>query len=119
MGHVMIHNTRGVEDVERASLSFVVANTALAGGQEATVLLTIEGVRLPVKGSIDGLQAHGFQPLSELMHNFVANGGNLWVCGACANPRQIGADDLIDGAAVVGAATAVEALVTGAQTISF
>jgi predicted peroxiredoxin len=49
MGHVMIHNTRGKDDVERASLAFLVGTTALSSGQEATLLLTVEGVWLPLK----------------------------------------------------------------------
>lgn len=119
MGHVLIHNTRGTDDVERASLAFVVANTAVSAGQEATVLLTLEGVRLGVENCCDGLQAAGFPPLAEIMSSFLANGGNLWVCGACAKPRSIGQDDLVDGGKIVGAAAAVEALVSGAQTLSF
>ena len=67
MGHVMIHNTRGKDDVERASLAFLVGNTALSSGQEATLLLTIEGVWVATKGYTDGLQAQGFAPLSELV----------------------------------------------------
>ncbi|HLA45257.1 MAG TPA: DsrE family protein [Aggregatilineales bacterium] len=119
MGHVMIHNTHGNDDVERASLTFVVANTALNSNQRATVLLTIEGVWIATQGYADGLQANGFAPLSDLMHQFVANGGELWVCGACAKPRNITEEHLIDGAQIIGAATAVEALVNGAQTLSF
>ncbi len=119
MSQIMIHNTHGLDDVERASLAFVVGNTALASEQEATLLFTLEGVRVPVKGAADGLQADGFPPLSELIQNFVADGGKIWVCGACANPRNIGLDDLVDGGQIVGAATAVAAMVDGARTISF
>jgi predicted peroxiredoxin len=119
MAHIMIHNTHAQDDLERASLALVVGNTALSSGQEATVLLTIEGVRVPTRGYTDGLQAEGFLPLSELVHTFIANGGQIWVCGACAKPRHITQDDLIDGAKIVGAATAAEALVNGAQTLSF
>jgi predicted peroxiredoxin len=118
MGHVMIHNTRGKEDIERASLAFVVANTALSSGQEATVLLTIEGVRVATKGYTAGLQADGFEPLADLVQKFVLNDGRLWVCGACAKPRHISEADLVEGAQIIGAATAVEALVNGAQTLS-
>ncbi len=46
MGHILINNTRGKDDVERATLAFVVANAGLTAGQEATVMLTIEGVWL-------------------------------------------------------------------------
>src|ERR687886_41098 len=99
MGHVMINNTRGKDDVERASLSFLVGNVALNSGQEATLLLTIEGVWVATKG--------------------YANGGRIWVCGACAKPRGITQEHLVEGAQIIGAATAVEALVSGAQTLSF
>ncbi|HXF62394.1 MAG TPA: DsrE family protein [Caldilineaceae bacterium] len=119
MAQVMIHNTNGKEDVERASLAFVVGNTALSSGQDATILLTIEGVRIATPGYADGLQAEGFAPLRELIDKFVQNGGQIWVCGACAKPRQITDETLIPGARIIGAATAVEAMVNGARVLSF
>ncbi len=119
MGHVLINNTRGKDDVERASLAFLVGNVALNSGQEATLLLTIEGVWVATRGYADGLQANGFDPLNELVRKFAANGGRIWVCGACAKPRGITQEQLIEGAQIIGAATAVEALVNGAQTLSF
>ncbi len=119
MRQIMVHNTHGKEDVERASLAFVVGNTALSSGQEATVLLTIEGVRVATKGYAEGLQAVGFSPLSELIGQFVSSGGHLWVCGACAKPRNMTEADLVEGAKIVGAARAVEAMVNGAQTLSW
>ena len=119
MTQVMIHNTNGKENLERASLAFVVGNTALVSGQEATVLLTIEGVRLATKEYAQGLQAEGFAPLEELITQFVKGSGAIWVCGACAKPRQITEADLMAGAHIIGAATAVEALVNGASSISF
>jgi predicted peroxiredoxin len=119
MAHVMIHNTHGKDDIERASLTFVVANTALSSNQRTTVLLTIEGVWIATQGYTDGVQANGFAPLSELMQQFVANGGEVWVCGACAKPRNITPEQLMEGAQIIGAATAVEALVNGANSLSF
>lgn len=93
-------------------------NTALSSGQEATVLLTIEGVWLATKGYAADLQANGFEPLADLVQKFVQSDGHLWVCGACAKPRNITQDDLVEGAQIIGAATAVEALIGGAQTLS-
>jgi uncharacterized protein len=119
MAQVMIHNTHGKEDVERASLTFVVGNTALSSAQEAIVLLTIEGVWVATPGYSDSLQANGFLPLRELIEKFVQNGGQIWVCGSCAKPRNITEQTLISGAKIVGAATAVEAMVNGARTITF
>jgi predicted peroxiredoxin len=119
MGKVMVNNTCGKENVERASLAFVVGKTALNSDQEATVLLTIEGVRVATKGYADNLQYEGFEPLGKLVRDFIDGGGQLWVCGACAKPRQITEADLVPGAKIVGAASAVDAMVNGAQTLSF
>ncbi len=58
-------------------------------------------------------------PLSELMSQFVNSNGRLWVCGACAKPRGISEADLVTGATIIGAATAIEALVNGAKSLSF
>ncbi len=119
MGQVMIHLSRGKEDVERATLAFVVANAGLTAGQDATLLLTLDGVWLATAGFTDGMEASDFAPLSNVISGFIANGGKLWVCGACAKPRGIDASHLIEGATLVGAVAVVEALVGGAQTLSF
>lgn len=119
MGHVMLHLTHGTEEVERASLAFIVANAARNSGQDATVLLTIEGVRVATKGYTDGAQYPGLSPLSELLQQFLANGGKLWACGICTKVRNLTEADMIPGAQIVGAAAAVEALVNGAQTLSW
>jgi len=119
MAHVMVHNTHGKDHVEAASLAFVVGNTALASGQEATVLLTIEGVWVATTGYADGLQAEGFAPLRELIAKFVDGGGRIWVCSACSKPRGITEQALIAGAQIIGAATAVEAMVNGAHVLDF
>jgi predicted peroxiredoxin len=119
MGKIMVNNTHGKDDVERATLAFVVGNAALSSGQEATLLLTVDGVWVATKDYAAGLQADGFAPLADVVQQFVKNGGVVWVCGACAKPRAITAEQLIEGAQIVGAATAVEAMVNGAQTLSF
>src|SRR5271165_5721976 len=111
VGKVLFNNTNGKDNVERASLSFVVANAALSSEQEAIVLLTIEGPWVATRGYAEGLQAEGYAPLQELIAKFIGGGGQLWVCGACAKPRGITADHLIDGAQIVGAARAVEEMV--------
>lgn len=83
------------------------------------MLLTIDGPWIATKGYADGLQAEGYPPLRELIEKFIAAGGQLWVCGACAKPRSITAEQLIEGALIVGAARAVEEMIGGAQTLSF
>src|SRR5262245_43860686 len=119
MASLLVNATHGKEDPERATLAFIVGNVAASADQDTVVLLTIEGVRLATKGYADDIHKEGFQPLKELIGSFVANGGQIWVCGACAKPRNITEADLIAGAKIVTAANAVERLALGAASLSF
>ena len=119
MARLLINCTHGREDPERATLAFVVGNVAASADQEAVVLLTVEGVRNATKGYADDIRKEGFQPLKEVMESFVANGGQIWACGACAKPRGISESDMIKGARIVSAASVVEWLASGASSLSF
>ncbi len=111
--------SHGRDDPERAILAFMAANTAAMGGQQTAVLCTVEGVWLGTLGGTDGLEIEGFTPLSELVTDFVANGGEIWLCGVCTRPREIGEEMLADGARIVGAARVIEEVVQGAKTITY
>jgi uncharacterized protein len=120
MSEKLIFNcTWGKEEPERATLPFVAANIAATAGQEAVVLCTIEAVRLGTRGGTDGVEAAGLPTLCALLTEFVGNGGRVWLCGACAKPRGITKEQLLDGVSIVGAAKVVEEVVAGAKTVAF
>ena len=116
---IMTHCTHGREDPERATLPFIVANVAASADQPSIVLLTIDGVWLATRGYADDIQKEGFPPLKEIIDSFVANGGEIWACGACTRPRKITDEQMISGAKIVSAAMVVEAMVNGAATLCF
>ncbi len=118
MGRLLFHCTHGREDPERAILPFIAANVALAAGQEAIVLLTIEGAWLCKRGYADSIELEGFPKLAQLMMDFADAGGEVWGCSACTTPRGITEDDLILGAQIVGAASIVEAIAHGATPVA-
>ncbi len=111
--------THGKEDAERATLPFVAAIVAATAGQEAIVVCTVEAVRLGTKHGTEGIEAKGLPPLTKLFGEFVANGGKVWLCGACTKPREIDEAQLGPGATIVGAAKIVEEIVAGATPTSF
>ena len=119
MTKLVVHCTHGREDLERATLAFVVGNVAASADQDVVVLLTIDGVWLATEGYADGLQQAGFQPLTEVIESFVGNGGEIWACGACTKPRGITEASLINGARIVTASNVVERLVSGAASLGF
>ena len=111
--------SHGKDDIERATLPFIAANVAATAGQEAYVLLTVEGAWLATKGYADDIAFPGMPALRPLMDEFVDNGGVIWACGACTKPRDITEDQLMTGAFIVGAAKVVEEIAGGAQNITF
>jgi uncharacterized protein len=120
MSDTLIFNcTHGKEDPERATLPFVAANVAATAGQETVVLCTVDAVWLGTEGGTEGIAQRGMPVLSDLYTEFIENGGQVWLCGACTKPREIGEESLAKGATIVGAAKVVEAVVAGAKTIAF
>ncbi len=74
---------------------------------------------IATKGYAEKVCKEGFQPLKEVMQSFVANGGQIWACGACAKPRGISESDMVNGAKIVSAVSVVEWLASGASSLSF
>lgn len=116
---LIIHSSHGKEDPERATLPFVLANNAVLAGQEAVILLTIDGVWLATEGGADGVQKEGLPPVAEVMREFMEGGGEVWACQACTKPRNITEERLVKGARIATAMEVVERLSQGAQSFTF
>ncbi|MEW8987813.1 MAG: DsrE family protein, partial [Bacillus sp. (in: firmicutes)] len=101
------------------TVGFVVANAAVASGQETVVFLNVEGAYLASKGYADDIHEEGFAPLAQLMGQFVEAGGTIWVCSPCFKKRNLDEENLIDGATIVGGAKVVEFLSQGAASITY
>ena len=120
MSDMLIFNcTYGKESPERATLPFVAGNIAAASGQRAVVLCTIDAVWLGTTHGADGVSSPGLPALRDLLAEFVGNGGEVWLCGACVKPRNITEEQLTKGARIVGAAKVVEEIVLGARSVAF
>jgi uncharacterized protein len=113
MGKVLVYGSYGNDDAERATLAFIVGNTAMASDHDTVIFLTVEGVRLATRGYADDIHKEGFAPVKDLIDQYIAAGGTLIACAACCKPRNITESDLIDGAEIAGAARLVEYLANG------
>lgn len=107
----------GANDVERATISFILAVTA-SKTNETAVFATSDASGLCVKGGVDGLVADGYEPLADLVQTFVGNGGRIWLCPACARAKGITEDDLLEGVEIAGAPRTMAFLGSGAQVLA-
>jgi predicted peroxiredoxin len=99
---------------DKATLAFVVANAALASDKDTLVFLSADGAWAAARGEAEKIdEDEPFAPLKDLVDKFIAGGGKLWVCTPCMKKRQIGEDDLIEGAQPAGGAALVEWLSDG------
>jgi len=119
MAKLCVSISHSRNDLDKATVGFVVANASVASGQETLVFLSVEGVRLAVQGFADGLQEEGFAPIKDLMASYVKAGGTIYLCSPCMKKRGLSELPLVEGATIVGGAKLVEFLVAGAACISY
>lgn len=115
----LINLTSSLDNTDKATVAFVVANAAVASDKETVVFLSIEGVRLSQQGFADSIHEEGFASLKELMDNFAAAGGKMYVCSPCFKKRKLDEEKLVAGAVVVGGAKLVEFMSDGCPSVSY
>jgi len=113
----LINCQDGGNNVERATISFILAVTA-SKTCETAVFITSDASKLCVKGGADGLVAEGYEPLSGLIQAFIENGGKIWLCPACAKAKHIMDSDLIEGVEIAGAPKTMAFMASGAQLLA-
>lgn len=112
--------TRAREDVDRATVGFMLAGAALASEKDTLVFLSADGVWAAVRGEAETMRAgEPFAPLHDLIRSFLDDGGRIQVCTPCMQARGITVDRLIDGAVPAGGAALVEFLSSGAPCLSY
>jgi len=116
---LVIVNSRGFDD-ERSSVAWSIANTAAASEIDVTMFLVASGVDWVRKGAADVAQLNPLDPtMSEMIGNFLGNGGRILVCPPCAKMRGYTEKSLIAGAKIAGAPVMLEELMAGAKSLTF
>ena len=118
-GKFCVSLTCAKDNPDKAAVGFVVANAALASDKETIVFLSIEGVRLAINGYADDVAEEGFAKLKDLMTNFAAAGGKIYVCSPCFKRRKLDETNLVAGAVVVGGAKLVEFMGESCPSVSY
>ena len=86
----------GKDNVDKATIGLTLANAAVDGGEQVSVILASEGVRLAVKGYADEMNnGEPFKPMKELFQDLLQKGGQLNVCTPCMKKRGIQEADIM------------------------
>lgn len=119
VGKVLISLSTGLENTERVTVAFLVANEAQQRGGTVAIWLTNEAVRLALRGHAQGVGCVGCPPLDPLFEQFGDRGGRLLTCVIGFNARQLDEYELVANAKLVGAAPMLDWIDDGATVFSF
>lgn len=94
----LIVGTHADDDPERATMTFACAGAASALGIRTSVFLTMEGVKLAMKGYAEKIEpVTGMASVKEMMDAFVKDGGSIQVCIPCLESRGIDKGQFLEG----------------------
>ena len=118
-GKVVINLATGLDDGERVTIAFLVADAALEQGKQVAMFLTKEAVRLGLPGNAEAVACDGCPPLARLFQQFADGGGELLVCPICFNSRKLDEAGLVPNARLAGATPLWEWIGDGATVFSY
>jgi predicted peroxiredoxin len=116
---LVIMVTHGPDEPELASIPFVIAGAAVASDVDVVMGFQGEGCRLVAKGVAEEISVPGFAPLGMLLESVQEFGGKLLVCAPSIESRELGAEDLVDGAEIVAAARLVAEVTSATNALVY
>ena len=105
---VVIALSCGTDNPNRSTRAIHLATVAHKEGKDVSLFLLDEGVYLAKKGIADHLRAATGDVADDLLHYLQEFEVPILVCTPCAVARQIGEDDLIEGARMASAAELIQ-----------
>lgn len=116
---LVIISTIGEENPEKATLPFVLATAAQSMDAEVVIILQASAVVIAKTGEAEKINAKGFMPLKKLLDTFIELGGSLMVCSPCLKERNITADELINGSAIVAAGSVATEVMSAKSVVTY
>ena len=96
-----------LEDPDKCSMAFSIANTALATDIAVKMFFADKGAMILKKGYVEGIQSSHFAPISDMISLFHEAGGELFICRPFMLACNIEEEDLVDGVTIASAPTLV------------
>nr|WP_319537797.1 DsrE family protein [uncultured Methanospirillum sp.] len=107
---VLIVQSNGTGNAERAYATFLFAKVAQSMGKPVTIFLLMDGVSLARAGNAATVKHPAFNRLDILMKEVLDAGAMVFACELSVSFRGITDSDLVDGVKIAGAATYLQLL---------
>ncbi|MDD4254424.1 MAG: DsrE family protein [Methanofollis sp.] len=107
---VLVAQSNGIGNAERAYATFIFSKVAASMGKKVTIFLLMDGVSMAKKGNAAGVRHPDFAPLDQVMAEVMHAGVTVYACELSAKFRGITEADLVPGVKLAGAATYINLL---------
>jgi len=107
---VLVVQSNGIGNAERAYATFIFSKASLSMGKQVTIFMLMDGVSIARKGNAEKVKHPAFERLDKLMAEVIKSGARVYVCELSATFRGMKQADLVDGAKLAGAATYITLL---------
>ena len=107
---VLVAQSNGIGNAERAYATFIFSKAALSMGKKVTIFLLMDGVSIAKKGNAEKVKHPAFDRLDKLMVEVIEMGAKVYVCELSAEFRGMEQEDLVKGTSLAGAATYITLL---------
>ncbi len=107
---VLVVQSNGIGNAERAYATFIFGKASLSMGKKVTIFMLMDGVSIARKGNAAKVKHPAFDRLDRVMDEVIKAGATVYVCELSATFRNMKQADLVDGAKIAGAATYVTLL---------
>jgi predicted peroxiredoxin len=117
---LMVIGTHSDDNLEKAMLTFMVANASEALGIKTKVFLMSKGTNLVRKNYAKSMpKMVGMEPMEDLISSFQEMGGVIHVCVPCRDARGIKTNEFITGIEFSTLMDLVEITQTDSRVVSF
>jgi predicted peroxiredoxin len=117
---LIVIGTHSEDNLEKAMLTFMVANASEALGVKTKVFLMSKGTNLARKGYAKTMpQMVGMEPLADLISTFQEMGGTIHVCIPCKDARGVKSSEFIANTEFNTLMDLVELTAANGRVISF
>lgn len=107
---VLVVQSNGIGNAERAYATFIFSKAAMSMGKEVTIFMLMDGVSIAKEGNSSKVKHPAFDRLDMLMNEVIENGAKVYACELSAEFRGIEQSDLVEGIKIAGAATYITLL---------
>jgi len=116
---ILYVQTSGLDSPDRVYAPFILAISAAAAGNHATIYFFLKGVTIMKRGEFEKTKLEGYPHLGQIVDQAVRSGVTLEACEQSCTLFGLKKQDLIDEVRIVGAPSLNDRVLDADGTISF